>query len=540
VNRFRSDPNIVGKQFQLNGEPYTAIGVMPAGPSDRHEEEIWVPLRFSQAELTRGTTFWFVIGRLKSGVSIARARQEMNAVTRRIAEAYPATNKDWGASVEPLKNDFQNPNTLRNLWLLLAAVSFVLLIACANVANLLLVRGVARHRELAVRAALGASRVRLVSQMMIESLTLAGLGGVLGVLLSGALLKIILLILPPGTLSSEADVRLSLPVLLFTLATTMISGVLFGCAPALQAKIVDLNENLKKGGRSAIEGRHGWLGKALVVLEFALALTLLAAAALTVHSFVNRTHVDLGIRTDHILTFYLPVPKTRLARAEQTETFYRDLVARLDAIPGVQRAAAATDTPLDDPNLEMPATIVGKGGSDVTTPDVGFEAVTPGYFETLGVRIDRGRRFTESDSANGPRVAMVNEAFVRRFLNSVDPLSVHLKIGQLQNGELAVAPDVERQIIGVFHDVQNSLRLGQPKLPQVWVPFAQAPSPDAVVAVRTSIDPEKMTKAIAAVVHSGDPNLPLANVKTVHQLLRDEFIEDRFGVVVADREHNRS
>ncbi len=533
ASRFGADPNIIGKQFQLNGEPYTAIGVMPAGPSDRHDEEIWVPLRFSRAELSRGTTFWYVIARLKPGVSILRAQQEMNAVTRRIAEQYPETNKDWGASVEPLKNAFQSPSTLRNLWLLLAAVSFVLLIACANVANLLLVRGVARHRELAVRAALGASRGRLISQMMIESLTLAGLGGVLGILLSGALLKIILLILPPGTLSPEADVRLSLPVLLFTLATTMLSGVLFGCAPAFQAKIVDLNENLKQGGRSAIGGRHVRLRKVLVVLEFALALTLLAGAALTVHSFVNRAHVDLGIRTDHILTFYLPVPQSRLPRAEQTESFYRDLLTKLEAIPGVQRAAAATNTPLDDPDLELPATIVGGTVSGFSTPpDVGFEAVTPGYFETFGVHIDRGRMINQRDTANSQPVAMVNETFAHRFLNGVDPLSVRITIGQLQNGELAFAHDVERQIIGAFHDVQNSERLGQPKLPQIWVPFAQSPWPHAVVAVRTVIDPEKMTKAIAGVVHSADPNLSLANIKTVHQLVRDKFVEDRFGMAL--------
>ena len=261
ASRFGYDPNIIGKQFQLNGEPYTAIGVMPAEPADRHEEEIWVPLRFSRAELTRGSTFWYVIGRLKSGVSIERAQQEMKAVTRHIAEQYPETNKDWGGSVEPLRNDFQSPNTLRNLWLLLAAVSFVLLIACANVANLQLVRDVARHRELAVRAALGASRGRLIRQMMLESLILAGLGGVLGTLLSATLLKMILWILPPGTLSPEADVRLSLPVLLFTLGTTVLAGILLGCAPALQAKIVDLNESLKQGGRSAIGGQHVRLQK---------------------------------------------------------------------------------------------------------------------------------------------------------------------------------------------------------------------------------------------------------------------------------------
>jgi putative ABC transport system permease protein len=533
MSRFGADPHIIGKQFQVNGEPYTAIGVMPPGPSDRHHEEIWVPLRFSRAELSRGTAFWFVMGRLKSGVSIQRAQQEMNAVARRIAEQYPKTNKDWGASVEPLRNNFQDAGTLRNLWLLLAAVSFVLLIACANVANLLLVRGVARHRELVVRAALGASLNRLISQMMVESLTLAGLGGVLGILLSGALLKIILLILPPGTLSPEADVRLSLPVLLFTLATTMLSGVLFGCAPALQAKIVDLNEGLKQAGRSTMGSAHVRLREALVVIEFALALTLLAGAALTVHSFLNRTHVDLGIRTDHILTFSLHVPQSRLPRAEKTESFYRDLLAKLEAVPGVQRAAASTDTPLDDPNFEPAFSIVGKSSWDMSAPpEVGVQAVSPGYFETLGVHIDRGRMINQRDTGKSPRVAMVNETFAHRFLNGVDPLSVRITTGELQNGQLAFAPNAERQIVGVFHDVQNSARPGQPKLPQIWVPFAQSPWPNAIVAVRTAIDPARMTKAIASAVHSLDPNLPLADVKTARQLLRDEFVQDRFGIAL--------
>ena len=532
ASRFGADPNIIGKQFQLNGEPYTAIGVMAAGPSDRHEEEIWVPLRFSRGELSRGNTFWCVVGRLQLGVSIRRAQQEMDAVTRRIAEQYPETNKGWGARIEPLKNDFQNPETTRSLWLLLAAVSLVLLIACANVANLLLVRGVARHRELAVRAALGASRGRLIWQMMVESLTLAGLGALIGILLGTALLKFILLILPGGTLSAEADVRLNLPVLFFTLAVTVVAGVLFGCAPALQTRNVDLNESLKQGGRSAIGGRHGRLRKSLVVLEFALALTLLAGAALTIHSFINRTRIDLGIRTDHVLTFSLPVPQSRLPEAEQTEGFYRALLAKLEMLPGVQRAAAATDTPLDDPNFEPSVSIPGKSVSELSSSEVGFVAVSPGYFESLGVRVDRGRPLSPRDAAQAQPVAMVNETFVRRFLKGVDPLSIRVSVGQLHNGELAPGAEVERQIVGVFHDVQNSERLGQPKLPQVWVPFAQSPWPHAVVVVRTAVDPRKMLKAIAGAVHSLDPNLPLAHVETVDQLVHDKFIQDRFGMAV--------
>jgi putative ABC transport system permease protein len=479
---------------------------MPPGPSDRHDEELWVPLRFSREEINRHARWLLVIARLKSGVSIARAQQEMNAITLRIANRYPEIDKHWGASVEPLKNDFLDPNRRTNLWLLLSAVSFVLLIACLNIANLLLARATTRQRELAVRAALGASGTQLFWQLLIESLTLAAFGGVLGIVLSEGLLKVIPAVLPPGTLSSEADVRLSAPVLLFTLATTALSAVLFSCAPTLQARKVDLNEGLKQGGLASIGAGRPSLRQGLVVVEFALALTLLAAAALTIHSFANRMHVDLGIRTDHILTFYLPVPQSRVAQPQQTENFYRDLLARIEAIPGVQKAGAGTDTPLDDANLDMSFSIAGGPVLDLSTrPEAGFQAVTPGYFGTFGIRVDRGRVFTERDTATSARVVMVNETFAHQFLNGVTRLS----IAQLRNGMLALGPRVEWRIVGVFRDVQNGVRLGKPKLPQIYVPFVQSPWPQAVVAVRTTLNPTKMSKPIAAAVHSLNPDLPL-------------------------------
>ena len=533
TSKFGADPNIIGKRFHLNGEPYTAIGVMPPGRLDRDDAEIWVPLRFNQAEIARGATFWWVLGRLKPGTSIKQAQHEMDAVTRRIAELYPATNKNWGASVEPLKNDFESPSTRRDLWLLFGAVSCVLLIACVNVANLLLAHGAVRQRELAVRAAIGASRIRLVVQLLGESLMVAALGGALGILLSVALLKIILLILPAGTLSPETDVRLSAPVLLFTFVTTVLSAIFFGCAPAMQAAGVDVNEALKQGGRSAVGPGHVRLRQGLVIIQFALALTLPAGAALLAHSFVNRTHVDLGVRTDHILTFNLLVPQARVARPEQTQTFYHDLLARIEAVPDVQRAAAGTDTPLDESNFEMPFSIAGRPISDLASlPDAEFQAVTPGYFQTFGVRMAKGRVFNEQDTANSPRVAVVNETFARRFLGGVNPLSQRLLMQQLRNGALALGPRVEWQIVGVFHDIQNGIRVGEPKRPQIYVPFAQSPWPEAIVAVRTAMDPEKVRRTIEAAVHYVDPDLPLAEVKTMDQIVHNLFVADRFGVAL--------
>jgi predicted permease len=533
INRFGADPKIIGKQIHLNGEAYTAIGVMPAGPWDRHYEEIWTPLSFSRAELTRGATFWYVVGRLQPGVSIKQAQQEMDAVTHSIADLYPRTNKGWSASVEPLKNDFQSPNTSRNLWLLLAAVNFVLLIACANVANLLLARGHARRKEIAVRKALGASRTRILRQLLTESVVLASLGGALGVALSVGLLKGVLAIVPPGTLSSEAEVRLSIPVLLFALATTVIAGLLFGCAPGLRAGNVDINESLKQGGRSSVASRRAWIPRALVFGEFALAFTLLASAAFTIHSFIRRTHIDLGVRTDHVLTFDLPISQSSVSESQKTESFYREILAKLEAVPGVSSATAATGTPLEGTNFDMPFTVAGRPMEEPSLrSEAGLQAVTPGFFQTFGVRLQRGRAFTSHDTANSLRVAMVNEAFVHQYLTGTDPLSQSLNIQQLQNGVLAMGPPVEWHIVGVFHDVQNNEQLGRQNHPEIYIPFSQSPWPQSLIAVRTELAPEAMLKTVRAAIQSADRDLPITNVRTMEQIVRDRFTEDRFGTAL--------
>ena len=533
VARFGADPHIIGKQFRLNGEPYTAIGVMPPGSSDRHNEEIWVPLRFIPEALNHQGRWLLVLGRLKSGVSIQQAQQQMNVVTQHLGELYPASNKGWSARVEPLQNDFQSPNVVRNLWLLLGAVSFVLLIACVDVASLLLARGTSRQREVAVRAALGASRRQLGLQFLTESLTLAGIGGILGILLSWMLLKVIAAMLPPGTLSSEADIRLNGPVLLFTLGITILSGLLFGSAPALQTKKVDLNDSLKQGGRSALSsGRHG-LRQMLVVFQFASALTLLTGAALSVHSFVNRMRVDLGIQTDHLLTFFLPVPSSQLTQPQQTENFYRELLTRIEAVPGVKRAAAATGTPLQGTYFHLPFSVVGQPMTDPSSrPSMGFQMVTPSYFEALGAHVDRGRAFSPQDTSKSPRVAMVNETFVKRFLHGMDPLTQRLSVEPFGSGFNRFQTALEWQIVGVFHDVQNGVSIGEPNRPEMYVPFAQYPWPQATIAVSTATDPQKIASALAVAVHSLDPNLPLADVKTGEQMVRDQFLGDRSGVVL--------
>src|ERR1044072_2204540 len=297
TKHFAADRDIIGKDIRMNGEPYRVVGVLPPGMYDRLPMELWVPLAFDPEQTNdHDAHFILVMGRLKDGVSIEQAQSEMNGIASQLQNEFPKSNTNWGISVEPLHLNFLEPTTRRNLWLLLGAVGFLLLIACVNVANLLMARGTSRQREVAVRAALGASRFRIFNQFLTESLVLAVIGGVFGVLLAGLILNAMTLVMPPtGTmLPSEADIRISVPVLLFTIALTGVSGLLFGSAPAWQATRLDLNEVLKSGGRTGGGARRNAL-RFLVIAEFSLALTLLATGAMALKGFWNLTRGALGI-----------------------------------------------------------------------------------------------------------------------------------------------------------------------------------------------------------------------------------------------------
>jgi putative ABC transport system permease protein len=530
VRRFGGRRDIIGSQIRINSEPYTVVGVLPPGQQDRMPDDLIVPLVFKPEQINHDFHWLLVLGRLKPGVTIQQAQADMDAVTRHIGEVYPQ-DKGWGASVEALRNDFLPRERIASLWLLMGGVGFVLLIACANVANLLLARGTARQREVAVRASLGASRGRLFGQLLTESLALALAGGVFGVGLGWGILKAVMAFMPRETLPSEADVTLNLPVLLFTLAATMLAGILAGCAPAWQASRLDLNETLKQSGRSLSSGHH-WLRRALVVGEFTLALTLLAGAGLAIHSFMKITALDLGVRTDHILTFYLPVPDGRLTQPDQIRGYYRQMLARIEAVPGVMSATAGTGLPLEYTGFGMPFNIAGRPfANPADRPGAGFQMMTPGYFNTFGVRVVRGRAIDEHDIAGSPRVMMVDEAFVKRHLKGLDPLRQRVVVEELIPGVQRLGPPVEWQIVGVFHTVQYG---GRPSADRavMYVPFWQSPWPSATIAVRTGSDPASMTKSIAAAVHSLDSELPLAQTETMERVVSETRAGDRFGTVL--------
>ncbi|HEY1261889.1 MAG TPA: ABC transporter permease, partial [Terriglobales bacterium] len=468
--RLGADRDILGKQLRLDGEPYTVVGVFKPGTADRLSGQISVPLVIHPEQIGYEAHWLNVMGRLKPGASIAQAQAEMDVIARRIAEQHPESNKGWSATVEPLKNDWLGRETILLLWVLMGAVGFVLLIACANVANLLLARGTTRLKEIAVRAALGASRAQLFAQFLVESLALALLGAIAGIGLGQVLIKVLVASIPPYTLPAESDVRMNLPVLLFTLAASLLAGVVFGCIPAWQASGVSPNETLKEGGRSATGASRSRLRRSLVVAESALALTLLGGAGLAIHSLWNLTRVDLGIHTDHILTFSLPIPPARFTKPEQIVLFYRQLLEKIKAIPGVSHTEAGTGMPVQGPSFGMQFEIPGKPSVDAgSRPGTGFQMVTPEYFQTFGIRLVRGRSFTEQDTAASPRVAMVNEDFVRSYLANTDPIGQRIRIEELIPGVPRLGPPVEWQIVGVFH--VHSAGARNEGFPEVDVPF---------------------------------------------------------------------
>jgi putative ABC transport system permease protein len=531
-NRLGANRRVIGQAIRINGEPYTVVGVLSAGLADRFDFELAVPLAFRPEQINHDYHWLLTMGRLKPGVTLQQAQADMDAVTSHIAAAYPTSNKGWGASVEHLQNDFLPPERIHNLWLLLGAVGFVLLITCLNIANLLLAKGAARQREIAIRSSVGANRRQIFGQFLTESLVLALLGGGLGLGLGVGLLRAILSIVPEGILPTEADFQLDTHVLLVALAVTTLAGLLFGCAPAWYASRVDPGESLKEGGRSGTGTGSHKLRRGLIIGEFGLALSLLAGAGLAIHSFWNLTRVDLGVRTDHVLVFGLHQRQGRFANPEEMNTYNQQMLSSLRAAPGVLAAATVTGTPLRGPSDGMPFTLVGGPtyNDPSQRPNTGFQSVSPDYYKTFGIQVVKGRCFSEQDTASSVRVAMVNEEFASRYLKGMDPLQQRVSIEQVIPGLPKLGPAVDWQIVGVFHNV----RYGdfRDAYPEVDVPFAQSLAPGVTIGVRTAEDPAAMTKTIAAAVHSVDPQIALARLRTLDQVKEESLGEDRYTMVL--------
>jgi putative ABC transport system permease protein len=526
VNRFHSDHNVIGKLILINDEPYTVIGVWAAGVKDRIlESSFAVPLKFVPG--VRYPYWGSFVGRLKAGVTIAQAQAELSTLQQQILAANGGDARHWwSVTVTPFRNAALDHNLERNLWLSFAAVALVLCIACVNVANLLLVRITARRQELAVRSALGANRLRVSVQLITESLTLAVLGGILGIGLGWVTMNVGKAKLPQ--VPAEVNIALNVPVLLFALVATILSGLFFGCASAWYAARLNLSETLKQGVRSRTGRSRVHTQSSLVAAEFALALTLLSGAGMAMHSLWNLSRIDIGIRTDHVITGVLSPrgPGVTSLSPEEALINARQSLDTIRAVPGVEDAGLSMEIPLQV-QAKVSFTIAGRPVSPADKPISQMEDVTPGYFTTLGIRMLRGRFFNEGDNLASPPVALVNETFVRRFLSGSDPLGQRLLLPILR-GVQQPGPPVPHQIVGVIHDVANGRHLTDKPMSAIYIPFYQNPFPYFDLGVWTKIDPGYVASNLRSVLDRTDPMLKLSNLQIFQHYIDDQFTSDRF------------
>jgi putative ABC transport system permease protein len=531
-DRFAGDSGIVGRQVRVDDVPHTVVGVLGEGPADHQQNKIWIPLVFTEAQLESDSASLLVMARLKDDLTVQQANASMAALGARLERERPKSREGWTVRVEAFRNNFVRDSTRHGIWLLLGAVWFVLLIACANVANLLLARGTARQRELAIRAALGATRVSVVRQLLVESLVLAVAGGVLGTLLGFAIIETIVALMPPFTLPSETEITLSLPVLVFALVVCTLAGVAAGLAPAWQASRASAAETMKEGGRTVGDRRFG-LRRGLVVVEFALALTLLAGGGMAVSALVRMMTVDLGFRAEDLTTFSVPVPRGRFTTAEQARIFYESVSDRIAALPGVAAASVSTGMPVQGVGFGRQIEIADARVADPAARRwTGVNMVTPSYHATFGISMRRGRVFVDTDRAGTRPVAIVNETFAAQFLAGREPVGQRIVMPPVTFGDgasSAPAP-IEWEIVGVQADAVNGAP-GRPARAEVLVPFAQHPWPNATVAVRTMSGVAAPQAAIAEILRTIDPTLPMARVQSIEQTLSQSTAADRFYTV---------
>ena len=525
--RFGSDPDIVGKTVRVDGRPYTVVGVMPADYDfPLNGGEIWTPRSFDQKERhSRGNHYLQVVGLLRPGVTKEQAAAEVSAVSERARALYPDTNAGRTSNLETLTESYtRGPRPY--LLVLLGAVGFVLLIACANVANLLLVRASARQRELAVRAALGASRWRLVRQLLTESVLLALVGGAAGLLFSVWGVELISKGLPPtftqyipGWKSLGVDAR----VLLFTLAASVLTGVVFGIVPAVQATRANLNESLKEGGQKGASGglRRNRMRSLLVVSEVALSLVLLAGAGLMVRSFFVMVRADLGLDPRGVLKADMSLSNEAYPDERKVE-FYHRLVERVEALPGVRAAAAVNTVPMSRSGTTSTTfQIVGRPPFDKSArPYADYRIVTPRYFQAAGTRLVRGRGFDDRDDGRSRRVVIVSDSFARRFFPGGDALGQHLTVWE-----------EPLEIVGVAADVKDDDLDDKPAL-AIYLPLRQDPWGTMSLVVRTDSDPESLAAAVRGEVRALDPDLPVYDVRTLQSVVDEAVSPKRLAMML--------
>ena len=531
--QFGGDPQIVGKNIHLDGQPYTVIGVMPPSFDKPVWASLWTPLIWTPEEkAVRSEHSMAAVARLRPGVSVQQAQAQLDTIAARIAEQYPADAAGWGAAVVPLRDETVG-DVRKPLLILLGAVAFVLLIACANVANLMLARTIDRRKEIAIRTAFGAKRMRIMRQVLSESVLLSVCGGAVGLVVAhfGTTLVVNFL---GASLPRLSEIRIDATVLAFTFVTAVLTGAIAGGAPAWRMSKSDPNDALKQGlGRLDASSTGTRTRGVLVVLEVALSLVLLVGAGLMIRTLWNLQSVNPGFEPDHVLTMRIGVAANDFTTEQQQVQFYGDVLRRVRALPGVQYAGLADDLPLQGGSVQ-PVAVDGQAPAEMAhQPEVSVRLISPQYLRAMGIPIVRGREFTDADTATSPGVVVVSESMAKQFWPNEDPIGKRLT--------LTFFPKTVREVVGVIGDVkdrgldsQDSVSMlywpvAQFYMPPVWGQFRARP---LNMAVRTATEPASITPAIRKVVHDISPTTPLIDVRPMNEIVAESLSPQRFNMLL--------
>ncbi len=520
--RFGADPQVLGQTLTLSERSYTVIGVMPPHfQFPDQNTEFWTPLALTPRERQDHSKHGLAVtARLKPGVTVEQAQAEMTALAGRLAEQYPASNAGWNVKVVPML-EYAVGGVRRALLVLAVAVACVLLIACANVANLLLARAATREKEMAMRTALGASRWRLFRQLLTESVLLALLAGSASLLVAVWSLDLLLALAP---LPRAQEVALDGRALGFTLMLTLLTGLFFGLAPGRQAAQLDLTAALKGSRRGSTGGVRRWrAGNFLITAEVALVLVLLLAAGLMTQTFWRLQRLDLGFDPQRLLNMSIVLPQSKYPAAQSRAAFFSHLIRQLSALPGVQSVGASQWSPFSG-NYMLTFSVTGRAPqAPDKQPSMNYYAVSPDFFKTMDIHLLRGRAFTEHDGPGAPRVAIINETLAKRFFPDQDPIGQRIVISN--------APDAAREIVGIVGDVRQVGREGKTQ-PQTYEPYLQQPFPSMNLVVRTTGDPSRLIPAVRREVFSLDPNQPIWGLGPVAEDVSNSVRGERFSMLL--------
>ena len=527
--RFGSDAAMLGRPLLLDGEGYTVVGVLPkGGPFDRTAAQIWAPLAFDAAAMTRNFRWLGATAKLKPGVTLEKARAEMEVIGQRLATAYPDSNNGWGVAVDPLADVLISPGLRSAVAVLFAATMAVLLIGCANLANLALARGFAREHELAVRAALGAGRWRLVRQLLIENLAIGVCGGSVAVAVGYVMLKWIHSLIPPETLPPAVDIRLDVSVLLFTLALAVVTGLLFGVAPAARMTKPNLVGVLKGGGHAATASPAGRrMRRRLVVAEIALAFVLLVASGLLMRSLFKLLDVHPGFEAANVLTAGLPLRQEQHPDPLRLNGYLNSITAAVDAVPGVHKTALTSALPLQGGGYGVAYAIAGR--EVVNRADrrrAFFKIVSPAYFDALGIKLLAGRALSETDKAGTAPVAIVNETLASREFPGESPIGRRILVQEILPGKTELGGEVAWEVVGVIAG-ERITGLGSPIGAGLYVSHLQSPTYGINLVVRARMPLESLQGAVRAAVRGVNKDQALSDLRTLEEIVDHSMLGNR-------------